>query len=181
MGELSGLTAYATAMTIRPAALLPEEAAAAIVSALQRQDVSRGGLWNAAPGLWQRWSKSWSGPGGSRGDSQLLGSIAVMYDTPTRHQITVYRVTITEAGVARHFSVEGMCDEALSYANLTLAACPRIVLDESVSATPFRRLWATTPDAIPDQRKPAKILQTDVLELLKSDVRDVFRRRSPAA
>src|SRR4051794_33207802 len=77
--------------SIRPAAILPIDAATQIVSALEKLDVSKGGVWNATPGVWQRYDRSWDGPAGSRGTAELVGSIAVVYDRPRRHEITVYK------------------------------------------------------------------------------------------
>ena len=54
---------------------------------------------NATSSLWQRYDAPWDGVGGTRGEAQLLGSIAVMYDSPHRHEITIYKVTVTERGL----------------------------------------------------------------------------------
>ena len=53
--------------SIRPAAVLPIEAATRIVAALEKLDVSRGGVWNASTSVWQRYDRPWDGPAGSRG------------------------------------------------------------------------------------------------------------------
>jgi hypothetical protein len=119
---------------IRPAAVLDPRTAALIVVELARQDVGNGGVWNATSTLWQRYDRPWDGPGGTRGASVLVGSIAVMYDAPYRHEITIYRVTVSEAGAAGGWSVESLCDDALAWAGLTLDSCPRA----SLSAPPVR-------------------------------------------
>ena len=80
---------------IRPAAILDERAAAHVLQQLRRLDVSAGGIWNATSSLWQRYDIPWDGIGGTRGEAKLLGSIAVMYDSPHRHEITIYKVTIS--------------------------------------------------------------------------------------
>ena len=80
---------------IRPAAILDERAAAQVLQQLRRLDVSAGGVWNATSSLWQRYDAPWDGVGGTRGEAKLLGSIAVMYDSPHRHEITIYKVTVT--------------------------------------------------------------------------------------
>ncbi|MFZ0323605.1 MAG: hypothetical protein WAN48_05670 [Actinomycetes bacterium] len=84
---------------IRPAAVLDERAAGRVLVELQRLDVGHGGVWNATSSLWQRYDVPWDGPGGTRGNARLLGSVAVMYDAPNRHQITIYKVTITPYGL----------------------------------------------------------------------------------
>jgi hypothetical protein len=117
---------------LRPAAVLDHRAAARLLFELERLDVSRGGLWAASASLWQRYDQPWNGPGGSRGTSVLVGSIGVMYDAPTRQQITLYRVTLTAAGQAQGFTVDSVCDDALAWVGLTLARCPR-------AEDPFRR------------------------------------------
>ena len=84
---------------IRPAAVLDERLALIVVKELERQDVAFGGLWNATTSLWQRYDRPWDGEDGTRGSAELIGSIAVMYDTPVRRQITIYKVTATEYGI----------------------------------------------------------------------------------
>jgi len=123
---------------IRPAAVLDERTAAAVVSELDRLDVSVGGVWNATSSLWQRYDVPWDGPGGTRGNSRLLGSIAVMYDAPNRHQITIYKVTATEFGRGHGWTVESLCDDALTWVGLTLATCPRAELGQPPSRDPFK-------------------------------------------
>src|SRR4051794_21419202 len=96
-GERAALTE--DTRIIRPAAVLGTRAAAEVVRHLQRLDVARGGTWNASSSLWQRYDRPWDGPGGTRGGAQLVGSIAVVYDSPTRHSITVYKVTVSSHGL----------------------------------------------------------------------------------
>jgi hypothetical protein len=144
--------------SIRPAAILPIDAATQILTALEKLDVSRGGVWNATPGVWQRYDRPWDGPAGSRGSAELVGSIAVVYDRPRRNEITVYKATLTAAGRLQGWSTDRICNDALGYAGLTLASCPRDSLAEPPSADPFSRL--------PRQRTLSEILNTDVRELL---------------
>lgn len=123
---------------IRPAAVLPEQAAYAILRTLHEEDVSRGGVWNASSALWQRYDRPWDPETGGRAGAELLGGIFVAYDTPWKYQITVYRVTVTDAGVARGWTVESLCDDALRHGGLTLASCPRAEMREAPLADPFR-------------------------------------------
>ena len=109
---------------IRPAAVLGVGAATEILSALARYDVAAGGVWSATPGMWQRYDRPWNGPGGGRGTAQLAGSIAVIYDEPRRNEITIYRVNVTAAGVAAGWTVERLCDDALTWVGLTLGDLP---------------------------------------------------------
>lgn len=146
--------------SIRPAAILPIDAATRIVAALEKLDVSRGGVWNATPGVWQRYDKPWDGPLGSRGTAELVGSIAVVYDRPRRNEITVYKATLTAAGRLQGWTTDKICNDALAYADLTLASCPRDELTEPPGNDPFKS------PAIPRQRTLAEILNTDVRDLL---------------
>ena len=123
---------------IRPAAVLETRAAARVLEALRRDDVAAGGVWNASASVWQRYDRPWNGVGGTRGDARLLGSVAVMYDTPGVHEVTIYRVTITPAGTALGWTVDDLCDDALQVSGLTLATCPRAELHSPPRTDPFR-------------------------------------------
>ena len=122
---------------IRPAAVLPEEAARVVLVELAYRDVRSGGCWSSSPTLWQRYDSPWNGAGRAvPGDSVLLGSLQVSYGTPTRYAITIYRATITTAGTQSGWSVEAMCDEALGFGGYSLAQCPRA--DLKPPPRPFR-------------------------------------------
>ena len=109
---------------IRPAAIVPEEAARAILVELSLNSVHSGGLWRAEPSRWNRYDKPWASTH-DPGDSHLLGSIQVAYGTPTKYEITIYRVLITRRGHELGLTVQGLTDEALSHGDLSLAQCPR--------------------------------------------------------
>lgn len=122
---------------IRPSAVLPDRVARQVVAELETRDVGRGGVWSVSPGLWQRYDRPWDGPAGMRGSAQLVGTIGAVYGTPSKYDITIYRVTITSAGVDSGWTVETLCDDALQYADLTLVSCPRATLP-GAGADPFR-------------------------------------------
>jgi hypothetical protein len=105
--------------------------------ALQARHVTLGGVWHTTPTLWQRYDRAWDGPLQTRGPAVLLGSIAIVYDTPTTGSIIVYRAALTEYGVSASLTVEGLCDEAFSFAGLTLASCPRAELQPPPRRDPF--------------------------------------------
>jgi hypothetical protein len=112
---------------IRPAAIVPEEAARAILMQLALRDVTLGGVWEAEPALWRRFG----GPGeeASGGERpELAGTLQIAYGVPTRYEITIYRATVTSAGQRLGWTVESLCDEALSHGELSLATCPRVDL-----------------------------------------------------
>lgn len=131
-----------TAVVLRPAAVLPRSAAEKVVEGLSALDVSKGGVWIVNPGLWQRFDKPWDGIGGGRGSSQLLGTIGSAYGTPTRYDITLYRVTITAFGEEAGWTVESLCDDALGYAALSLSNCPRADMNAPPVNDPFRQQLA---------------------------------------
>lgn len=120
---------------IRPAAIIPEVSSRAILVELALRDVHNGGLWQSEPSLWSRYDKPWHGYG-QPGDAELIGTIQVAYGTPTKYEITVYRVTVSRFGTEQGWTVEGLCDEALGYGDLTLANCMRASL--GAPPKPFR-------------------------------------------
>lgn len=134
---------------IRPAAVLPERAAQLILAALHQSDVRRGGVWNTTTTLWQRYDRPWDGALGSKGNAVLIGSIAVVYGTPTRASITVYRASVSAEAAAAGWDTDRLCDEAFGYAGLTLASCPRAALHAPPMRDPFHSSAArrSTPDA----------------------------------
>lgn len=127
-----------TTAVIRPSAVLDAKLATQIVRELESRDVSRGGVWSASPGLWQRYDKPWDGPGGTHGTSKLVGTIGAIYGSPSKYDITIYRVTVTEHGATKGWSVEAICDDALKFVDLSLATCPRTSLI-TTAPDPFRK------------------------------------------
>ena len=113
---------------IRPSALLKDQDAHKVLMALEQRDVSKGGVWSASAGLWQRYDHAWDGESGGKGTSQLVGTIGIVYGTPSKYDITIYRATVTEHGLETGWSVDRLCDDALQFADLTLASCPRTTL-----------------------------------------------------
>jgi hypothetical protein len=127
-----------TSRVIRPAAVLKQAEAQLVVDELARLDVANGGVWIVNPGLWQRFDKPWDGPGGMAGSSMLVGTIATAYGAPTRYDITIYRVTVTDHGSKRGWTVDSLCNDALGYAGLTLDTCSRAELKDPPSRDPFK-------------------------------------------
>lgn len=120
---------------IRPAAIVPEEAARAILVELALSDAMAGGVWVSNPTSWTRYDRPWAGPG-DPGEAQLVGTVHVAYGVPTRYEITIYRVTVTGTGSSDGWTVTSLCDEVLATAGLSLATCPRATL--STPPRPFR-------------------------------------------
>jgi hypothetical protein len=113
---------------IRPSAIIPEDAARAVLVELSVRDVRSGGVWLADPSIWRRYD----GPA----EKNLIGSIQVAYGTPTRYEITIFRATVTQFGTQRGWTVTSLCDEALQFGGLSLANCPRATL--AAPPKPFR-------------------------------------------
>lgn len=123
---------------IRPSAVLAERDARMVLRELEHRDVSRGGVWSASPGMWQRYDKPWDGANGLKGTARLVGTIGTVYGSPSKYDITIFRVTVTEHGMGTGWTVERICDDALQYADLTLESCPRTQLS-SAAPDPFRK------------------------------------------
>lgn len=121
---------------IRPAAVLPETAARSILAELALRDVRAEGQWLADPSTWQRYDRPWDGADATAGSAQLMGELQVAYGTPTRYDVTVFRVTISSQGTAAGWTVASLCDEAFGFGGLTLASCPRAALN--APPQPFR-------------------------------------------
>lgn len=113
---------------IRPAAILPEEAARLVLVELAMRGIDAGGQWDAKPALWQRYDRPRDPQDPTPLEARLIGTMQVAYGTPTRYEITIYRATITRLGIDQGWTVESLCDEALGFGGLTLATCPRAVL-----------------------------------------------------
>lgn len=113
---------------IRPAAILPESAARAVLVELAMRDAHGHGVWHAQPTLWRRFDRPWDDPNGGQGSALLIGTMQVAYGTPTKYTITIYRATITRFGHENGWTVESLCNEALAFGGLTLDNCPRAEL-----------------------------------------------------
>jgi hypothetical protein len=121
---------------LRPSAIVPEDAARNILIEMAMRDVRLDGEWWADPATWRRYDKAWDGPERTQGTAQLLGSIQVAYGTPTKYEITIYRVSITRRGTELGLTVQGLTDEALGHGDLTLSQCPRAQIQ--APPRPFR-------------------------------------------
>ena len=131
-----GTGTTASTRVIRPAAVLADRDARAVMQWLGRHDVTAGGCWAHDVSYIKRFSGPFDGPSGMRGSAVLLGSIYITWE---RYEVTIYRVSITEEGAAAGLTVETLCDDVLSVVGLTLASCPRAQLVEAPVPDPFRR------------------------------------------
>jgi hypothetical protein len=108
----------AVASQVRPALVLPEAQARALLAAAERDDVSRGGCYSAGPAGIQLWSGPWDGKLGRHGSSEHLASLDWCYDTPNRHYITIYRVMVTARGAAVGESTDTVLRRVLALAGV---------------------------------------------------------------
>lgn len=121
---------------IRPSAVLPEASARLVLVEMALRHIDAGGLWEASPTTWHRYSRPRVVGDPTPMETLLIGTIQVAYGTPTRYEITIFRATITRLGVEAGWTVEKLCDEALGFGDLTLSTCPRASL--SPPPRPFR-------------------------------------------
>lgn len=113
---------------VRPAIVLPDREARALLAAAEREDVAEGGCFSAGPAGVQVWSGPWNGRLGSRGTSEHHGSVDWSYDTPSRHWITVYRVLVTGRGEAVGATPESILGRVLGLADIaTPLECLRLL------------------------------------------------------
>jgi hypothetical protein len=133
------MTSAGTDRVIRPSAIVPEHAARELLAWVAKHDVSHGGVWAHDIGYFKRFSGPFDGIAGMRGSAVLLGTIHITWD---KYDVTIFRVSITEEGAARGMTVEGLCDELLLHAGLTLATCPRAHLAPAPAPDPFKRTLA---------------------------------------
>lgn len=127
---------FAATEVIRPAAVLMEEAARKILAGLAENDVHNDGHWWTTTGVWRRYDRPWAEGSDEPGDAVHLGTISCVYDSPQRYSVTIFRASITPEGITAGWSVDGLCDDALRYADLTLASCPRASMN--AAPQPFR-------------------------------------------
>lgn len=140
-----GLFSVAASEVIRPAAILNERTAADVLAWMEHNSVVAGGHWLPTASLWQRYDAPWDGVD-DRGAARLIGSIAVVYGQPGRHEITIYKVSITQRGVDDSWDVERLCDEALACVGLSLATVPRAQLYPPPARDPFHVPLPGRPD-----------------------------------
>lgn len=120
-------TQEAVTQVVRPAAIIPEAAARAILTGMAAGSVLTGGLWLAEPSRWVRYNQPWTLPL-DQGRTVRLGTIRVAYGMPTKYEITLFQASVTQAGVNAGLTAEGLADEALRFGGLTLAGCPRAAI-----------------------------------------------------
>jgi hypothetical protein len=123
---------------VRPALVLPELQARALLDAAAREDVSSHGGFSAGPAGIQVWSGPFDGPEGRRGTAVHLGSIDWTYDTPAKHWALIYRAMVTQEGIERGESTLSVLTRVLSLTGLSIEG-DRVQLPTPPVRDPFRR------------------------------------------
>jgi hypothetical protein len=100
---------------IRPSAVLDMVAAHEVMTAIQSQDVRRGGCWLFSANVWQRFERPWGGPDTPDG-AQLVGTVYVTHGAPTAY------------GEQTGWEPTGVLNDALALAGLSLRDCGPIQL-----------------------------------------------------
>jgi hypothetical protein len=118
------LEEVAVTEVIRPSAILGEDEARVVRSELAARDARAEGWWVATPSVWERYDRPWATPE-DPGPAKQVGSMHVIYDSPKRYQITIYRAVITIHGHDQGWDVTSLCNEALGFAGLSLDNCQR--------------------------------------------------------
>src|SRR3954449_4207422 len=123
---------------VRPALVLPERQARALLDAAAREDVGAGGCFAAGPAGIQAWSGPFDGPGGGKGSAVHLGSIDWTYDTPAKHWAMIYRAMVTHEGVALGETTTTVLARVLALTGLSIEG-DRVQLPSPPVRDPFRR------------------------------------------
>lgn len=119
---------------VRPAIVLPEREARALLQAARRLDVDHGGCFSAGPAGIQVWSTS---AVAGRPVRVHLGSVDWSYDTPIRHYATIYRSMVTAAGVDAGETTASVLARVLALTGVPLDSA-RVDLPSPPRRDPFR-------------------------------------------
>lgn len=123
---------------VRPALVLPELQARALLDAAAREDVSAGGGFSAGPAGIQLWSGPFNGPDGRKGTAVHLGSIDWTYDTPAKHWALIYRAMVTQDGIEHGETTLSVLTRVLGLTGLSIEG-DRVQLPTPPVRDPFRR------------------------------------------
>lgn len=126
---------------VRPALVLPERQARALLETAAQQDVGNGGCFAAGPAGVQVWSGPFDGPGGTKGTALHLGSVDWTYDTPVKHWAMIYRAMVTQDGVDRGETTTTVLARVLALTGLSVEG-DRVQLATPPHRDPFRRTTA---------------------------------------
>jgi hypothetical protein len=122
---------------VRPALILPELQARALLDAAARADVSAEGCFRAGPAGIQLWSGPFNGPSRQAGSAFHLGSIDWTYDTPAKHWALIYRAMVTQAGIENGETTLSVLTRVLGLTGLAIDG-DRVQLATPPVRDPFR-------------------------------------------
>lgn len=123
---------------VRPALVLPELQARALLDAAGREDVSSRGCFSAGPAGIQVWSGPFDGPDSARGSATLLGSVDWTYDTPAKHWALIYRAMVTQEGIEAGETTTSVLARVLALTGLGIEG-DRVQLPRPPVRDPFKR------------------------------------------
>ena len=135
MSEPSLDSADVITEVIRPAAIVQEAAARTILRHMSMINIFTDGLWVAEVRYWIRYDRPWL-TRDDPGEAQRIGTLGIAHGTPTKYDVTIYQVMITQLGQDSGYTMQSLCDEALGFGGLTLDDCPRATL--TAPPKPFR-------------------------------------------
>lgn len=123
---------------VRPALVLPEEHARALLDAADRLDVRRGGRLRGGLAGIQVWSGPFEADADGPGGAVQLGSVDWTYDTPAKHWALIYRAMVTQAGIDAGETTTSILAQVLAIAGLTVTG-DRVQLAVPPPRDPFKR------------------------------------------
>jgi len=123
---------------VRPALVLPELQARALLDAANHEDVLAGGCFSAGPAGIQRWNGPWNGTDGTKGTALHLGSVDWTYDTPAKHWALIYRAMVTQEGIEAGETTLSILLSVLGLTGLSIEG-DRVQLATPPARDPFRR------------------------------------------
>jgi hypothetical protein len=135
--NIDAIAVPALTSQVRPALVLPERQARALLDAAAREDVGAGGCFAAGPAGIQVWSGPFDAPGGGKGSAMHLGSVDWTWDTPAKHWAMIYRAMVTHDGVARGETTTTVLERVLGLTGLSVEG-DRVTLPAPPVRDPFR-------------------------------------------
>lgn len=123
---------------VRPALVLPEEHARALLDAAARLDVRTGGRMHGGLAGIQVWNGPFDGEAGGPGSAVQLGAVDWTYDTPARHWALIYRAMVTQGGIDAGETTTSILTQVLRLAGLTVSG-DRVQLAVPPPRDPFKR------------------------------------------
>lgn len=122
---------------VRPALVLAERQARALLEAAAANDATKGGLFSTTPACIQVWDRPWDSATSS-GAAVHLGSVDWSYDTPVKHYVTIYRAMVTDAGNAAGETTLSVLGRVLALTGIPLDGA-RVTMAAPPARDPFRR------------------------------------------